>query len=237
MKGLFVTATDTEVGKTVVTGGLAAALKARGYRVGIVKPVQSGHPADHPNGDAMRLKWLAELSHAPEEIVPYAFHAPVAPWIAARREGKMIDQNRILAHVRRIASSVDILLVEGAGGLMVPLGKDWSIADLARAIGFPLLIVARPHLGTVNHTVMTVQTARSYGLHPVGVVLNGYRIEETDPSIADNPAMIELFGKIPVLGRLPWLNEITPEGLRHAVEKNFDLNRLLRLLGWEESVL
>ncbi len=237
MKGLFVTATDTEVGKTVVTGGLAAAFKARGYRVGVVKPVQSGHAADHPDGDAMRLKRLAELPDAPEVIAPYAFHAPLAPWIAARLEGRIIDREKIQAHVRQMAEKVDICLVEGAGGLLVPLGADWTVADLARSLAFPLLIVARPHLGTVNHTVLTVKTARTYGLNPIGVVLNGYRSVETDPSVRDNPAMIESFGALPVLGKLPWLDELTPDGLKHAMEENCELNRLLCLLGWEESSL
>lgn len=226
---MLITATDTGVGKTVVTAGLAAALGGRGIRVRVLKPVQSGHRVEDPEGDAMCLKRWGGLPDPPEVITPYAFKAPLAPLVAAREEGRSVDRSQVLEHIRRVLEDCDLLLVEGAGGFMVPLAEGWTMADLARELGFPLLIVARPNLGTVNHTVLTVQVARQYGLSIAGVVLNGSRPQDPDPSIQANPAMIESFGQVPILGNIPWLEgKLDGDRLKKAVEKSCDLELLIR---------
>ncbi len=221
MNGLFVTGTDTGVGKTLVTAALALALKARGVDVGVVKPVQSGE------GDAETLKRWAGLEEEPEEICPFSFAAPLAPLVAARLEGRTLDLDEVCGRVRTLARHV-VTLVEGAGGLLVPVGPDWTIADLAAALGLPLLIVARAGLGTVNHTLLTLAEARRVGLDVAGVVLNGHgrgsdpnvpgsdpNVTGSDPSVDTNVELIELFGDVPVLARVPWLDgEITSERLR-----------------------
>jgi dethiobiotin synthetase len=227
--GLFVTATDTEVGKTVVTAGLALALQERGVRVGVMKPVQSGHMADDPEGDGGRLQRWTGVEVEPGEIVPYSFSLPVAPWIAARTAGVVIDKAGLVRRIRAMAERYDLLLVEGAGGLLVPVGPDWTMADLAVELGWPLIIVARPNLGTVNHTVLTLEAARHRGLHPLGVILNGYREGDRDPSLEANPGMIERFGRAPVLGRIPWLEEpLTAETLRDAFAFALDVGALMK---------
>ena len=235
MGGLFVTATDTGVGKTVVTGALARALQARGFSVGVAKSVQSGNRADDPAGDAMLLKRFAGVPDAPEEICAYAFAAPLAPLVAARLERRAIEPGPILERVRRLSARYDVLLVEGAGGLMVPVGEDWTIGELAKWIGFPLLIVARPGLGTVNHTILTALAAQQLGLDPVGVVLNGLR-PDADPSWETNPALIESFGGVPVVGRTPWLGDVGgPEELVEAIAEHLELDRLLPVLARKET--
>jgi dethiobiotin synthetase len=230
-RGLFVTATDTEVGKTVVTAGLALALQEQGIRVGVMKPVQSGHLADDPEGDGGRLKRWTGVEAKPEEIVPYSFSLPVAPWIAARSAGVVIDQAGLVERIRTMAKQYDLLLVEGAGGLLAPVGPDWTMADLAEELGWPLVIVARPNLGTVNHTVLTLEAACSRGLHPLGVILNGYHEGDRDPSLEANPEMIERFGGAPVLGRIPWMEKpITAEKLRDVFTRALDGHALMERL-------
>ena len=150
-RGYFVTATDTGVGKTVVTAGLAAALRARGRDVAIFKPVQSGALADDPAGDAALLG--ADCL--------YAFTAALAPLVAARAEGRQVELEPILERARKLEREHELLLVEGAGGLLVPLAPGLDVAGLAEALGLPLVVVARAGLGTVNHTLLTVEAATS----------------------------------------------------------------------------
>ncbi|SEM92761.1 dethiobiotin synthase [Lihuaxuella thermophila] len=234
-QGIFITATDTGVGKTVITAGLALALKEQGCRVGVMKPVQSGHSLSDPESDGMRLKAWTGVDDSIDEIVAYNFHLPVAPGLAAELAGETIDRSVILERLDRLAGKYDVVFVEGAGGLMVPLGSNWTIADLAGEIGWPLLIVARPLLGTVNHTVLTTLAARRLGLSPVGVILNGLRPEETEPSVEHNPRLIEAFAQIPVLGSVPWLADLSPEHLKESVLEHVDVAKLLHLLQREAS--
>jgi dethiobiotin synthetase len=187
-----------------VTAALALALKARGVDAGVVKAVETGE------GDAGTLKAWAELDEAPEEIAGFSFSEPLAPLVAARLEGRTLELDEAVARVRELARH-EVTIVEGAGGLLAPVGPDWTIGDLAAELGLPLVIVARAGLGTVNHTLLTVAEARRLGLEVVGVVLNG----RADESTATNPELIESFGDVRVLAEIPWLEgEITAERLR-----------------------
>jgi dethiobiotin synthetase len=189
-----------------VTGAIARLCLRRGLDVGVAKPVQSGALADDPEGDTMLLRAAAGVADRPEDICPYAFAAPLAPLVAARLEGRAVERDVVLASVAAIAERHGTALVEGAGGLIVPVGEDWTIADLAAWIDLPVLVVGRAGLGTVNHTLLTVEAARRRGLDVAGVVLNGLR-EDTDGSASTNPELIEAFGDVPVLAVLPWVGE------------------------------
>jgi dethiobiotin synthetase len=190
-RGYFVTATDTGVGKTVVTRGLATALRARGRDVAVFKPVQSGALANDPTGDAALLG---------ADCI-YAFSAPLAPLVAARAEGGTIALEPIAKRAEELAREHELLLVEGAGGLLVPLADGFDMADLAVALGLPLVVVARAGLGTVNHTLLTIEAAQARGLELAGVVLNG----QSDESTADNAALIEAGSGVRVLALVPLL--------------------------------
>jgi len=190
-RGYFVTATDTGVGKTFVAAALATALRARGRDVAVFKPVQSGALAADPAGDAALLG---------ADCV-YAFRTPLAPLIAARIEGRQIELEPILERARELEQGHEILLVEGAGGLLTPLSDDLDVAGLAAALGLPLVVVARAGLGTVNHALLTIEAARARGLEIAGVVLNG----DSDASTDDNPAMIEARSGARVLAPIPRL--------------------------------
>jgi dethiobiotin synthetase len=223
VRGLFVTGTDTAVGKTVLTAGIAVALQARGHAIGVVKPIQSGALATDPEGDAMLLKHWTGVSEPAEEIAPYAFAAPLAPLVAAELEGRMVDLDEAVECVRTVAARYEAVIVEGAGGLLVPVGDDWTIADLALALGLPLLVVARAGLGTVNHTALTVLAARRLGLEPAGVLLNGAE----DESTGTNARLIARLAGVAVLGKTPLLEgELTADRLRALVEDHVDVDAI-----------
>lgn len=228
-RGFFVTATDTDVGKTVVTAGLALALRERGLTPGVMKPVQTGGLASDPAGDTMVLAKLAEVPEEATAINVYSFESPVAPLVAARAADSTIALEPILTRADELSRRYRPLLVEGLGGLMVPVGEEWTIADLAVSLKLPLVIVARAGLGTINHTVLTIRVAEQAGLVAKAVILNEHG-HDPDPSWPTNASLIEDFGDIAVIGRLPSCDPLTPEHLRETVLEHLDIDILLREL-------
>jgi dethiobiotin synthetase len=170
MGALLVTGTDTGVGKTFVACALAHALRARGRRVGVLKPVETGVDGDPE--DARRLAEAAGDLAPLDELCPYRLRAPLAPAVAAERERVSIDLERIVALIERRARSVDRLLVEGAGGLLVPIVGTTTYLDLALRARLPLLLVAANRLGTVNHCALNARVAAAAGLEVTGFVLS-----------------------------------------------------------------
>jgi dethiobiotin synthetase len=182
MRGLFVTGTDTGVGKTVLSAALAAALDAAGEPVRAFKPVVTGldDPADENDGwpaDHVLLGMAAGM--APDEVSPLRFGPAVSPHLAAELAGRAIDPERLLAAARASVQGGQTLIAEGVGGLLVPLRADCSVRDLAVALGLPVLIAARPGLGTINHTLLTLEAARAAGLEVRAVVLTPWPHEPT----------------------------------------------------------
>lgn len=203
--GLFITGTDTGVGKTVVTGGLAAALRFRGIDAGVMKPIQTGaeRAGDELHApDAEYLTRTSGVDDPPELICPCVLEPPLAPLVAARIARQSIDLQRLSAAYRELTVRHPLVLVEGAGGITVPIGPGYGMSDLARAWELPVLVVARAGLGTLNHTCLTVEHARSKGLSVVGIVLNGAS-EEPDLAERTNPGVLEELTGIPVLSLLP----------------------------------
>jgi dethiobiotin synthetase len=171
VRGCFVTGTDTGVGKTIVAASLAAALASRGTRVAAFKPVLTG--ADEPTS-----RWpsddtlLASVTgSSPEAVAPLRFGPAVSPHLAAALAGVTIDPGWLLARARATADGAEVIVVEGVGGLRVPLAPAYSVRELARDLGLPLVIAARPGLGTINHTLLAVECARAAGLDVRAVVL------------------------------------------------------------------
>lgn len=174
-RGIFVTGTDTGVGKTIVAATLARLLRMNGISVGVMKPVTSGCREENGrlvSDDALLLCQAAgtELS---DDVAPYRLREALAPADAARIDGVRIDFSAIKASFERLAATYQYVIVEGAGGLMVPLSGGLLVADLARELELPLLVVARPGLGTINHTVLTCFSAQQLGLQVAGVIVNG----------------------------------------------------------------
>ena len=166
-RGVFVTATDTGAGKTAVTAGIAALLRGRGVDVGVFKPVSSGGTAD-----ARLLSEAAGVTDALELVNPVRLEAPLSPNVAAELEGRRIPLEPIDDAYSRLTRLHDIVLVEGVGGLLVPIREDFLVADLARRLDLPLLVVARAALGTINHTLLTLEAADRRNQEVIGVVYN-----------------------------------------------------------------
>jgi dethiobiotin synthetase len=195
--GLFVTGTDTGVGKTVVAAAIAALLHRAGVDVGVMKPVQTGEWG----GDAAYLAAAAGVDDRLDLVNPARFAAPVAPSVAAALENRRVDVPAILAAGRRLCRRHRFMVIEGAGGLAVPLAGAYLMRDLAQDLGLPLLVVARPSLGTINHTLLTVHFARAGGLPVHGIVINDM---PANPGIAEQTgaAVIEELSGLPVLAVL-----------------------------------
>jgi dethiobiotin synthetase len=202
MQGLFFVGTDTGVGKTHVTATVARLLCRRGCAVRVCKPVATGaerHGDVLVSEDTRLLLNAVELEETPENfrrVTPFVFAAPAAPPVAARVEGRSLRLDEIVEAVRRPWSADEVVLVEGVGGLLCPLTETETIADLAAVLQLPLIVVARRSLGTLNHTLLTVEVARARGLIVAGVV-----ISETQPprGVADETNVEELRRRLPVL--------------------------------------
>jgi len=200
--GVFVVGTDTEVGKTLVAAALARHLLDRGKRVGVMKPVETGVTDPEKLGpDGELLRWGANSDFTVEQISPYRFSLPLAPFLAAEKEGRRIDPQALLKCIQANAKD-RFLIVEGAGGLMVPLAGGFTIADLALQSGLPLLVVARPGLGTINHTLLTVLAARTMEAPVAGIIINGMP-DQPDAAEESAPHAIASLASAALLGVLP----------------------------------
>jgi dethiobiotin synthetase len=220
--GVFVTGTSTEIGKTVVAAVLARTLANEGRSVAVFKPALTGmdefpdyDEATGKNADSIVdlpdhaiLRAAARSSQTDDEIAPYRFDPPMSPHLAAGLAGVEIDPDRVMAAARAAADGVEAIVCEGAGGLLVPLSPTWTMRSCAVELGYPLLVVAPPGLGTINHTLLTVESARSVGLKVAAIVLNPWPAEPT-PIEADNRETIAALSNVPVL-TLPQLDLADP---------------------------
>jgi dethiobiotin synthetase len=211
--GLFITGTDTGVGKTYVAAIIARQLAAEGRNVGVYKPAASGclQPNDAAKGlvseDALALWNAAGRPGDLDHVCPQRFAAPLAPHLAARAEGRRLDAEQLRRGLDFWRERSEIVLVEGAGGLMSPLGEDEYVADLAEAFGFPLVVVSRNVLGTINQTLQTLITAAVFreGLPVAGVVLNHPAPPSADDvSLTQNRAELAARCEAPILGEVYW---------------------------------
>ncbi|MDD5306090.1 MAG: dethiobiotin synthase [Deltaproteobacteria bacterium] len=223
-KGLFITGTGTTVGKTVIARAVARAFTRRGLAVAAAKPVESG--AAFVNGglvprDAEALRAASRFEGGLERLNLYRFEDAVSPHLAASRVGAVIEADLIVELVRALEPGADVVLVEGAGGLLVPLSDEVLYADVARAIGYPVAIVADNVLGAINHTLLTVEAARRRGLTVAGVILN-----RTPPEALDNEGAIARHGDVRVLGLFPDASVGDDDALAEIAEQTLDLDAL-----------
>jgi len=246
-KRLFITGTDTGVGKTVVTAAIAGILTRKGYNTGVMKPVQTGCRRTENGLIGPDLEfltrvvtdsrlWKSKPGTAEQEITKtvyrknaqgadpeakialpdavYSFEPPVSPDLAARLAGQSILPDKIIKAYEQISAGHDITLVEGIGGLMVPLGDGYLVRDLILDMDIPVIIVARPGLGTLNHTLLTLETARNSDIDVVGVVVNGSSPDKAGLSEQYNPETIARLGRTKILGVLPFIPDLDVESGR-----------------------
>jgi dethiobiotin synthetase len=211
MKGLFVTGTDTEIGKTVVSGALVQALAAKGLRAAGMKPVASGGretPAGLRNEDAEWLIRASNIEAQYAEVNPYCFVPPIAPHIAAREAGREIRFEPIMAAAEALAARADAIVIEGVGGWRVPLGPDGGVSELARRLALPVVLVVGMRLGCLNHAQLSAESIRGAGCPLAGWVANAV---DTDMDRQDeNFATLKQTLGAPCLGRIPRLSEPAP---------------------------
>jgi len=234
-RGLFITGTDTGVGKTVVAATLLVGLQEAGLRMAALKPVETGCPSRDGRpvpADAEYLRAVGRLAEPLEAIAPYAFVLPASPLAAARQAGAAITLDRIVEAYTALALVADCVLVEGAGGLLVPLAEGVQFPEVVRRLRIPVVVVARTALGTLNHTQLTVREAGRAGLEVIGIVLNDGRAV---PGVADeaNLALLGDLAGAPILGRLPLLpgNPPARETLAAAARAHIKLVALRAALG------
>jgi dethiobiotin synthase len=225
LRGIFLVGTDTGVGKTTVGVGLLALARARGLAPVPFKPVETG--ADPDPEDALRLRSASGRNDLPREIIcPWAFSPPVAPALAAEQASTPLTLAGILSAARRAAAYGDFLLVESAGGLLSPYSEDLTAADLAAALGLPLLLVARNALGTINHAALAIAELRRRNLPLTGVLFVDTTAGST-PDRAHNPRFVRALTGVRVLGTLPFLPVPTPDQIAEALRINVPIDALL----------
>ncbi len=226
-RGVFITGTDTEVGKTVVAGGLARTFRNMGINVGVMKPVETD--GEYKKGklvgsDTENLIRMSKISDNYNHINPYIFEHPLAPYVAAKLEGKRIYKKKILISFRSLMDKHDFLIVEGCGGLLVPITSNYMISDLAADMKLPVIIIARAGLGSINHTLLTLDHARRSGINVIGVIINKTS-RNIQMSEETNPQIIKTFGKIPILGIIPYSSE--RKNMDSVVNKYVDIEKIL----------
>ena len=236
--GIFVAGTDTGVGKTVVAAAIALAARSRGRRVAPLKPAQTG--AGEGVGDAEFVAGLVGCDEPLEAICPVRLAAPLAPAVAASLEGVRLDPGAAVAAYEALRDRHDLVVVEAAGGVLVPFSEGVDMAGLAATLGLPVVVAARPGLGTLNHTLLTLEALHRRGLTVLGVVISGYPAEPgldalTNPGVLARLTPVPLLGVIPhdpgidtAAGRPGRLAEIGPAGLDPLLGGTFSPARFRR---------
>lgn len=201
-RGYFVAGTDTGAGKTHVACALIEALKRRGQRVAAMKPVAAGVEADGSNADVRRLVAAANVAADPRDINPYCFAPPIAPHIAAQRAGVVIELGVIAEAFERLCAMADVVVVEGAGGLLVPIDDVRGMDSIPQRLDLPVILVVGMRLGCINHALLSAEALRARGLRLAAWVAN-----EIDPAMEAKEENFETLAQrlgVPCLARLPW---------------------------------
>ncbi len=233
-KGIFVVGTDTGVGKTVVAAGLTLALRNRGIRVGVMKPIATGclgHVGQLVSIDAAYLMEAA-LMDTPALVSPVRYRNPVAPSIAALVEKVEVNIDSIVDAYKQLQKEFDFIVVEGIGGVLVPIKENYFMSNLVEALDLPALIVTSSKLGTINHTLLSVEALLVRGIEIAGIIMNG--VTATNISLAEvtNPKTVADLSGQPFLGTLPKLMDVDVEAMHFGTlgevfEDRIDIGKIL----------
>jgi dethiobiotin synthetase len=232
-KGFFVTGTDTGVGKTIITGALIKASGLLGIRTCGMKPIETGCLREGDKfipSDGIFIKTIAHMEEAIDHISPCCFEEPLAPLPASEIEGTLVDFEKIRKEYTALSHKYDVVIVEGIGGLLVPITKNYFVLDLAKDLGLPMVVVSRPGLGTINHTMLSVNYAIKEGLTVAGIVINYSRPPEGSPAENTNPDVIKEISPAPIIGIFPYLKDLEETSIERAVVKSLNLEILRKYL-------
>lgn len=206
IKNIFITGTDTGVGKSIFTSVLALSLLQEGRKVCISKPIQTGFPKD--------TDLLSELTESKIDIFnTYSFSLPAAPLVSAKCENKEINIEKIISEIKSLEEKYDCVIVEGIGGIAVPINNNYVVADLIKALNYPVVIVARSSLGTINHSVLTIEFAKQKRLNLLGFVISGFDETLNNPVVKTAPNVISELTKIKCLMKVPMVKKMGFESI------------------------
>ncbi len=227
MSGVFVTGTDTGVGKTLVAAGIAGALRRDGIDVGVMKPIATGIPRknDFKSSDAELLAKMAGSADAEEEINPIFLPLEASPLAASRILNMDIKVEKVFSAFKLLTGKHEFVIVEGIGGVMVPIKENYFVIDMIKEMNLPVLIVSRAALGTLNHTLLTVRACREYDLNVVGIVVNCVK----DHNIVEKTAakMIRELTGIFVIGSIPFVDVFDASNAVDLVSKHVKYDLLI----------
>jgi dethiobiotin synthetase len=229
VKSYFITGTDTGVGKTVITASIAISLRRRGLDVGVMKPIASGIPqkTGFKSFDVSLLCEAAGVKDDEDVVNPVFLPISTSPFDATKILNLPIDMPQVFEKFQTLLKSHQMLLVEGIGGIMTPITKNFFVADMIKAMGLETIIVTRSTLGTLNHTVMTVKMCKEYQIPVKGIVVN-YFDEKGTPAEKNAPATIHELTGIPILGIVPYVKDYQKlDSMVKTVEKSVNLDALI----------
>lgn len=232
-KGFFVTGTDTGVGKTVITVALIKAIGLLGIRACGMKPIETGCIKEGDilvPLDGMFIKTITHMEETIKDITPCCYESPLAPLPASEIEGVPVDFGKIQKAYTDLSKKYDAIIVEGIGGLLVPIKRDYFVLDLARDFGLPIIAVSRPDLGTLNHTMLTVNYAIKEGLNVAGIIINYNRPPGDTLAEDSNPEIIKQISPVPIIGVFPYLKDLESSTIEKAVVKNLDIETIKKYL-------
>jgi dethiobiotin synthetase len=238
---LLITGTDTGIGKTIIAASIARILHEQGHRVAVFKPAGSGcvHRREGlVSEDAELLAHCANAKHPLDLICPQRYAEPLAPAIAAERAKQPLDWETIDRSIHLMSRNSDVMIIEGIGGLLVPMDGKHTFLDVAEWLAAPAVIVARPALGTINHTLLTLQALRSRDIRIAGVVINRYPTDTPGLAEETNPRAIEKWGKVPILAIVPDTpipKAVTPHPIPAAILDSLRLVDWPRLAGLQKE--
>ncbi len=229
MKAYFITGTDTGVGKTSITVGLAGSLRKIGMDVGVMKPIATGFPnkTGFKSSDVAKLVDAASVKDSEDLINPVFLPLPTSPYDATKLLGLSIDMPLIFEQYKKLLSMHEILLVEGIGGTMTPITKNFFVADMIKGMGIETIIVTRATIGTLNHTVMTCKMCKDYGIKIRGLVINNFD-EKGTPAEKNAPTTLYELTSVPILGIIPFIKDLNKiEKMIEHVGKKIDVKSLI----------
>ena len=229
MKAYFITGTDTGVGKTSIMAGLARSMSKLGVDVGVMKPIATGYPSKDgfKSADVTKIVEAASIKDPENLINPVFLSLPTSPYDATKLLDLSVDMSLIFAQFKKLLSLHEMLLVEGIGGIMTPITKNFYVADMIKQMGIETIIVTRATIGTLNHTVMTCKMCKEYGIKIHGLVINNFD-EKGTPAEKNTPSTLYELTNIPILGTIPFIKDLNNiEKLIESVEKNIDVKSLI----------
>ncbi len=229
VKSYFVTGTDTGVGKTTITAAIAASLRKRGIDVGVMKPVATGVERKDifKSEDVTLLHEAAQVKDDEKTLNPVFLPLPVSPYDASKILNLKIDLELVFERFKYLLKSHKMVLVEGIGGIMTPIAQDFFVADMIKKMGLETIVITRATLGTINHTVMTIEMCKKYHIPVKGLIINYYD-ENGTPAERNAPSTLHEVTGLPILGIIPFIKDYQKlEEMEHLVEKNIDLDALI----------